>query len=373
MALATIQFSRDTKVYLEIAGDIWNIPVLDGFSFSQATNSTELALNEMATPAGISRRGRKVFNDSVAPSEWSFSSYLQPKPGASAVAGVGAVEEALWAMFVSENSYDSATTKTWLNSVNKAAPADSTTIDFLDSNTVTLGTFNLYFVLGGCGHATGDYVASTDAVTIYKIADCVANTASIDFDIDGIGMVNWSGFGGQITDEATLDAQAAINSVPATDNFIRNRLTSLSVVGVAPFETSYTVILTGGNITFENNITFLTPDTLCTVNSPIGHVTGTRTITGNFTAYLNDTAAYSGELWEDLILNSNIVTNVFDLTFDIGGTGNDPLVTVNLPQCHLEVPTHQIEDVISLDTAFHALGSDVDTPDEATIIYYKAV
>ena len=35
-----------------------------------------------------------------------------------------------------------------------------------------------------------------------------------------------------------------------------------------------------------------------------------------------------------------------------------------MPQCHLEVPTHAIDDVISLETNFHALPSAIDETDE---------
>ena len=74
-----LYFSRDTKLYVELTSNagvhqgVWEVPVLDGFSFSQATNQTEIGLNEMESTAGISRRGRRLFTDSLAPAEWSFS------------------------------------------------------------------------------------------------------------------------------------------------------------------------------------------------------------------------------------------------------------------------------------------------------------
>ena len=40
-------FSRDTKVVVSDGTTAWEIPVLDGFSFSQATNSSEVTLQEM--------------------------------------------------------------------------------------------------------------------------------------------------------------------------------------------------------------------------------------------------------------------------------------------------------------------------------------
>ena len=51
-----LYFSRDTKMFLEFDSFVWEIPVLDGFSFSQATNSSEITLNEMESSAGVSRR-----------------------------------------------------------------------------------------------------------------------------------------------------------------------------------------------------------------------------------------------------------------------------------------------------------------------------
>jgi hypothetical protein len=73
-----LYFSRDTKVFIEIGTSIWEMPVLDGFSFSQATNASEVTLSEMSGTGGSSRRGRRMFTDSFAPAEWSFSTYMRP-------------------------------------------------------------------------------------------------------------------------------------------------------------------------------------------------------------------------------------------------------------------------------------------------------
>ena len=364
-----LQFSRNSRLYLQQGSNIWEIPMLDGFSFSQATNASEITLAEMSDATGKSRRARQMFNDSIAPAEWSFSSYVRPNLGSC-------VEEALWANFVADNSF---TAGAWTaaeggtNAVTKLSP--STTFTFAASNKTTLGTFTLYFVLGGCGvNAATTPFSAANGQTIYRIEQCVANSASIDFDIDGIAMINWSGFGRVIQEVATFDAATAITTgVGSTSNFIRNRLTSLTVTtdGTQGYATAYDIILTGGNITFENNITYLTPESLCTVNQPIGHVTGTRTITGNFTCYLNAAGTSSAELFEDLVTNNTIVRNNFSLVFSIGGSGT-PRMVVNMPTCHLEIPTHSIEDVISVDTTFHALPTTMDATNEATIIYTGA-
>ena len=79
-----LYFSRDTKVIAHVpmatAGTnnmYYDLPVLDGFSFSQAMNTSEITLNEAQNTSGASRRGRAMFNDSFAPVEWSFSTYMR--------------------------------------------------------------------------------------------------------------------------------------------------------------------------------------------------------------------------------------------------------------------------------------------------------
>ena len=130
--------------------------------------------------------------------------------------------------------------------------------------------------------------------------------------------------------------------------------------------------LTGGNITISNNLTFVTPETLGVVNQPLGHVTGTRTIGGNVTCYLNNESGSSADLFSDLIRATNTITNVFNLTFSIGvtmATDNVPAIELKMESCHLEIPTHSIEDVISLETNFHALPSAVGGTNELVVSY----
>ena len=388
----TLFFSRDTKVYVaplnaagaEVAGAIWEIPVLDGFSFSQATNSSEITLNEMEASGGGSRRGRKMFNDSYAPAEWSFSTYARPFKSASYAAGGAdnqvahhAVEEALWAMMVGNAGAGyTVPTGSQVSVWAQGLTQDGTDldIDFADSNTSTLGTANIYFVLGKTG----------ETATTYKIANCCMNEASIEFDIDGIATIAWSGMGTFLS-EASAPTATRYEAIGSTTNFIRNRLTQLvmttaddhllstgeSADGDTDAET-YALTLTGGNITISNNMTFLTPETIGVVNQPLGHVTGTRTIGGSFTCYLNSAADSSMDLFERIIEDSDTITNKFDLNFKVGGASAVPRIEFNMAACHLEVPTHSIDDVISLEVSFHALGTDISSTDEIAIKYIGA-
>jgi len=376
----TLYFSRDTQVFVKIGSAVWTMPVLDGFSFSQATNASEITLNEMSDTSGNSRRARQMFTDSYAPAEWSFSTYARPfksvgttDPVTQGVADSAvkhhAVEEVLWAMMVGDAAYASNTFTGF------TADGDDLDITFANSNKTSLGKADIFFVMGGARGGTK---------TTYKIADCCVNEASLDFDIDGIATINWSGFGTIITED-TAPSPTIYEGTASSDtsNFIRNRLTSLAISTtddhlLATGETAdsdsaredYDLVLTGGNVTISNNITFLTPETLGVVNQPLGHVTGTRSVSGNFTCYLNAEADSSADLFERLIEDTDTIVNNFTLLFKVGG-GATPRIELNMAQCHLEVPTHSIDDVISLETNFHALPSTISSTDELTIKYVR--
>jgi hypothetical protein len=377
----TMFFSRDSKVFVApLAADgtesgVWEIPVLDGFSFSQATNSSEITLNEMVS-SGTSRRGRKMFNDSLAPAEWSFSTYARPfksagsnTPGNASKDGTGrthAVEEVLWAMMVGDAAHTDTDATTAPAFTGLTSDTTDLNIAFNNSNKVTLGKANIYFTLGSTSGDNGGDIT-------YKIANCCVNEAGLDFDIDGITTINWSGMGTIITEQDDAPGRTVYEKVSATDNFIRNRLTELVASSGSPTSVDpYNLTLTGGSITISNNMTFLTPETLGVVNTPLDHVTGTRSVSGSFTCYLSSTTNSSMDLFENLISGTSTVTNDFSLNFKVGGASGTPRLELLMPHCHLEVPTHSIEDVISIEANFHALGSDIDDTDEIAITYVGA-
>ena len=384
-------FSRDTKVFMKFHASavgtddaLYEIPVLDGFSFSQATNTSEITLNEAADGSNLrSKRGRAMFNDSFAPAEWSFSTYMRPTTSANANAYVSnghagtskkfAVEGPLWGA-MSATTYNLAVGGTGAPTVASWEP---NVFNFENSNMVALGVFDLFFVLGAANdESVAQYDTAADGnVTIYKISNCSVGSASIDFDIDGLAQVAWSGQGAIISEQAALDTttdgetkMGLINEgVSSTSNFVRQKLTSMtatydvseSVGESLGSDSTYVLTLTGGNITIENNLSYLTPETLGVVNQPLGHVMGTRSVSGNFTCYLNTVDQGSAELFEDLLEGTSTITNAFDMDFSIGGAGQTPRIDVSIPKAHLELPTHSIEDVISLDVNFHGLPKDI--------------
>jgi hypothetical protein len=383
-----LQFTRNAKIYIELGSDIWQVPVLDGFSFTQAINASEITINEAGE---TSRRARLLFNDNLAPVDWSFSTYVRPfetagggSPGdgtwADTAGNVHAVEEVLWAMLAGADTFTDGTGQWQGNSgttnVNTHVNGATNTFNFNASNVSKFSdSFNIYFSFEDGSN-----------IQVYKITQAVVNSATIDFDIDGIATIQWSGFGKQVVDEkTTVPTRTIYEALTNTSNFIRNRISTVELIRTdlllgspgagdtsSPIADTYTIILTGGSITIENNLTYLVPEELGLVNVPLANVTGPRSISGNITCYLDNDQANdkSGELFADLVADTSTVRNVFNMAVNVGGTGN-PSVAFDLPTAHLEVPVINVEDLLTLDVTFHGQVADgnVDNTDEATIIY----
>jgi len=368
-----LYLAKHTRVFLAQGSNIWEIPVLDGYSFSQATNTSEITLSEMTDATGASRRAKQVVTDSLAPSEWSFSTYAKPYLVTGTPDVMHCVEEPLWANFVATNVYTPAT-PAWSKAITLGTGALD--IDFNDSNFTTLGTFDLYFVLGAANVTGVNYLADGDT-TIYKITGAVTNEVSVTFDIEGITTLAWSGFGESIEEVTSYNATGAIVAgITDTSNFIRNRLTALTAnSSISGSSVDYDITLTGGSITINNGITFLTPETIGRVNKPIGHVAGTRSVSGTFTAYLDEKTNSTIDLFEDISTNLLAVTNSFALDFYVGGkdTGDAPVapgLQFKIPKAHLTLPAINVADVLSVEVSFTALPSTLSATDEITKISY---
>jgi len=224
-----LYFSRDTRMFVQFrnpadnteaalklgAGKLWEIPVLDGYSFSQTTNTSEITLAEMESTVGISRRGRRVFTDSLAPAEWSCSTYIRPfkskinsggglttgAVAASDAAEVHAVEEVFWASMFGADTYTtgsgftrasnpaaSAGTHTSGNVITPAAT--KTTISIGESNRSAMTAFTIFFMID----------TATSNPLVYRLPEAVVNEASVDFDVDGIATISWSGMAKEVQD-----------------------------------------------------------------------------------------------------------------------------------------------------------------------------
>ena len=412
---------REAKLFVAFDADtdssaVFEIPMLDGFSFSQGTNVNEVSLSEASSNGTTSRRGTARFTDSLAPAEFSFSTYARPfiSAGTSGTPGTNtnamrsgnsmhcAVEECLWALFYGAKTYVKTTSA--INAAYHSGTASekivvhstaSSHVVSTFSNVVKLQEADFYISLGTTGPGGAGNAAVANNRALYKLNKAVLNEATIDFDIDGIATINWSGFATAIEDVSDdeesrdfINATSGVvtatvdEGINATNNFIQNRLSTVSLVNnVDPnsnFEASYSLTLTGGSITFSNNIEYVTPSVMGVVNQPLGHYTGSRAVSGNLTCYLDGSSNASKDLFEDLSESSVLdVVNFFDLTVNLGGA-TAPFYKVNVPAAHLEVPVHSVDDVISMEINFHglptsgsssALVQSISAANESTITY----
>lgn len=491
-----LYFARDTKFYVEMDGTLWDIPILADYSFSQATTTSEIGLDENEAPDGTSRRGVRVFNDALDPAEWSVQTYLRPFRNGSRHSDVS---EVLWALLMGANKYDSASGAYWrerpdakayaagittkstdgvaistgaagpatanavslpsaiaatFTGTNSSRNAGGTIFDFGRSNRGDLGTATLYFVERPQG---GDHAV------VYQIDESVVNEATLDFPTDGIATVSWSGFGKQVTD--ITDILATASAAPASDaggviphadlgigsdlpavgdplwvtagqgklylvtavsdsdsddevdsgdtvtvkdpiiagttdtsNLIRNRVSTMIVDGrdadssnPEAIRKEYKFTLTGGSLTISNNVTYLTPEEIGKVNVPLGHITGFRSVSGEFNCYVVDNSEdgtkenRSADLFKDMVEASTgidledpdnpgtpAVVTEFNVRMQVGGGTKTPQVEFQMPQCSLQVPTHSIEDVISMTTGYTALPTSVSAADEMSVTFVGA-
>ena len=381
----------------------FRVGVLDGYSFSQGSEATDVTINEAgATP----NRGSKRFNDSLPPAEWSFSTYVRPfKHGTNSWREAGdhdMVENILWASIAGKDITDGALTGT-------SAPAvtvDGTDADvsFVRSEHHELLKLNIFFALEN---------------TTYRLNDAQVNQCEIDFSIDGIAQLSWSGNAttiDQVTEVIEDPSKALAISVgntvssasgnstvvdgtdgetkvatfaegynyadstgPDDADYLRNKLSTLTLQAAVQGggkasggldARTYDINITGGSITIANNVTYVTPETLGVIDKSIGSFTGARTITGSLTCYLDTKTDGSNQLLSDMAAATDLVSNSFNMSLFMGGASDAvPVVEFDIPRAHLQVPTLETGDIISTSVEFSAHGSTLLDGDEMTIVY----
>lgn len=392
-----IFLQRDIKVYAAKKGTDFGyaIPTLEGIAFSQAVNNATITINEASPDGSTQRRGSAAYAESLAPAEWSFQTYLRPTLDTATTYAVGdrdngathgAIEEFLWAALAGD--LDTCTGPS--DTVDKAISGwtfgtANAVLDFSNSNKIQLGKFDLIFALAGTGSGVSD-----DENVIYHLDEAVVNEVTVEFDIDGIATCNWSGFAKKISEVQdgarpdgsaagwfanisaanviTEDANTITKQNTSTSNFIQNRLSTVEIANSldpnSNYQDAYTLTLTGGSITVSNNISYVTPSMMQTVNQPLGHIAGSRTISGTLTCYADHTSDHSMDLYEDLQEASTYdATNSFETRIYLGGKNtvylpNAPGALFVLPSAHLDIPVHNIEDVVSFELNFTGLGSN---------------
>ena len=355
------------------------IQVLDGFTFSQNTNSDTVTISEGgAAPV----RGQRSFNTSLAPVDFSFSSYIRPAfDDANSV--VVAEEDVLWNAISGTAAIGNANAG-WV------AGASYSSANFAHSNAHQLLKFGMIFIV--------DQVA-------YAVDNCSLNQVTIDFGLDAIATGAWTGqgttlrqlgngitaVGGNFGGTGITGAYKVKNT---TANYITNKLSTVALslvrdlkdaagTTVAASGATYTVAITGGSITINNNINYITPANLGTVNLPVTYYTGQRSITGTVNAYLKTGASETGtgKLLADMLTAATVtVEPMFAMAISVGGGANAVKVVLDMPSAVLTIPTVDVQQVISTAINFTAQGStgtgnsavyDLTQTNDLTVKYYS--
>ena len=214
----------------------FELKVLDGYSFSQDPTTEEIGVNEAGTTPV---RGTLGFNTALNPVDISFSTYVRPYVNPSDLDGtVGnaadCIERPIWASAMgTDTSWDTSIVTPAVGEIFEAQSATALQMGLGSSNNNELMTLYLYFVLEN---------------TTYVVEDFTTSTAEVDFSIDGIATINWSGFGSRlnenedvharITDSGdadfltvSLDNTGDYLGVPATTTatFLRNKLSTIEL------------------------------------------------------------------------------------------------------------------------------------------------
>lgn len=368
---------------------------LDGMSFSQNTTLDTVTLAEAGSSPS---RGQRSFATALEAADWSFSTYVRPKmsDGTTVASGLDAgdfvrCEEAcLWNAMFGYTAVDLSST-TALTTANGAAytevastgttNAPSALIRMTQSNRNQLLRFGLIIVF--------------DDTTVL-IHNCMVDQASVDFGIDQIGTIAWTGKGAEIEvlGQATASGgtfggilSGSYKQKDTAAKYITNRLSAVSLTATngkfGQSGTAYEFPITGGNITFANNVTYLIPAVMGTVNKPIDYFVGTRSISGNLTAYLRTGSTNTVGLLGNLITLANTYDqNQFAVKLGLGGSVAVPTSTTmenkllfDLSSAMLQIPQVSTDQVIATTINFTAQGNnagnyDIEQDNEATLSYY---
>ena len=211
-----------------------------------------------------------------------------------------------------------------------------------------------------------------DSVT-YAVDNCAMAQVTLDFGLDAIATLAWTGQATALRELPTavltgnnftggLVGTAAAKQTAA--RYITNKLSTVSLslvnaIGAAAAGTSYAVALTGGSITINNNITYITPANLGVVNTPITYFMGTRAITGTINAYLKtgSGAASTGQLLQDMLAAASAsVEPMVTLSISVGGSTNATKVVIDMPAATISIPAIDVQQVVSTNINFTAQG-----------------
>ena len=419
----------------------FEIQVLDGFTFSQNTNADTVTISEAG---GAPVRGQRAFNTSLAPVDFSFSTYARPYNSGTAIT---AEESVLWNALLGTTAASTAAVTVGgtisgvtyafaagvgtltiagtsltatgvavgdvvtIGSISTTAPAASNTainaaatVKTISGTSITLELINptttattittpatIKFYKSAWAPVSTSYSVATAAYSnanqlqkfgmifvvdsvAYAVDNAALSQVSIDFGLDAIATLAWTGQATALRQISTsltgstftgADFAGTAQSKNTTAGYITNKLSTVSMslvnaIGSASAGTTYAVALTGGSITINNNITYITPANLGVVNLPVTYYTGTRAISGTMNAYLKTGSGVgsTGQLLADMLAAaSTTIEPMVSMQIAIGGGTQTTKVVLDMPATTITIPSVDVQQVVSTAINFTAEGS----------------
>lgn len=433
-----VYFSTNTAATGFTAANTQELQVMDGYTLTQNTDAQTIQLNESgAAPS----RGQRSFNTALQPVEWEISTYIRPRKATNITT---ADEKVLWnalagaqAMGTIKPITSAARSTTIVTytctahgfvagdyvvvagytageaewnghfKVATSASANTFTVDFADTANDFPQPVATTAVQTAAAATKGQWGESTAFAmnafaasnvhqlqaftlifkidnTYYRVQNAAIDNATIDFGIDQIAMVKWAGKGTlltELTGTGTTEIATSATTAVTTANFITNKLSTLTFkAGIKGTGSSYSIPITGGQLTIANNLNYLTPELLGTVNTPIAYFTGTRAISGSLNAYLRTGTLESGGLLASLLANAaTSIEPKYQIQVELGGLANSTRVEFLMNGAMVQLPTVDVQDVVQTVINFTGQGFDdgtqnynIERKNELVIKYYSA-
>ncbi len=403
---AQINLQRDSEIFFSTknfsGGDAfttftpantWKIEILAGFATSQAAGTQDISAVESGlNPDRSSRR----FNINIQPVDFNFQNYVRPtgielttaNTSGTTTGNVKPVADwYLWQALLSNTppASGAAESSAWQTG-GKFDMAERATAANTAAHTSNFGITQEAHL----------YVKMSNV--LYQVANATLESAEVNGSIDGIATTTWTGrgtqlieltgatrnaaisvFGGilnsgtRVTANANAYAMTAaasfhpwasynVNAVISSPSFIKNRLGTVLMshtteLGVT---TSYTFPITNMSMMIKNNITYLTPEELSSLNQPIGQFSGAREITGSVSAYLRADSGGTAQFLRNILADTRPNFSTYaNANIRIGGN-TAPYLAFYMPAVQFQIPVTNVQDITSVDMEFKAQEADGD-------------
>lgn len=408
---STVDLLSGAAVTTMTPSNTWKLEVLAGFAVTASSATQDITSLE----SGINPdRSQQRFNTAINPVEWNFQVYLRPTGVETGnTAGFSGV-----ATNASGNVKPVADWFMWQSLVSNTRASSGTVDQSVWTSGGILPTVNTAAGTGSHSTRSNFAIAQEDQYLyfkldniVYQVSNASVNSAVVDAGIEEIATVTWAGFGttmreltGTPRDNAVAvfggvlnaggapiaaNANAAalsraasyhpynqmnVAGAIATNSFIKNRLSTISfnhANTTGGTNSTYAFPVTALTFEYNNNITYLTPEELSSLNAPIGNFTGTRSVTGSATMYLragtNQSAQFLRNIQNDTRTSSAVSANA---NLIVGGPVA-PFVAFSMPAVQFEFPQVAVEDVLSVSVNFMAQEATKGAGGEVTIIADK--